>query len=163
MGVGFGGWGKCFVFSGKFVLGYGDGGWGGGCGRDPCFGVGWRERVECDGDHDPRCLPFDVFSGDGRELNLVEQRARFNQRYGIGAKRRDDARSTWHLNPRDYHGGEISVVAGHALPVGFHWDVETDAQRDFVTPRYSWRVTGHFNVYPDSIFRRGKGKVHELK
>jgi len=124
---------------------------------------GWCEHVECEGDHDPRCLPFHVFRGDGPQLNLAEQRESFNQRYGIGAKRRDDARSTWQLNPRDYHGGESLVVAGHTLPVGFHWDVETDTPRDFNTPKYSWRVTGHFNVYPDAFFRRGKGKVQELK
>lgn len=49
------------------------------------------------------------------------------------------------------------------LPVGFHWDVETDAFRDFVTPKYAWRVSGHFNLSPDASFRRGKGKVQELK
>jgi len=124
---------------------------------------GWCERAECEGEHDPRCLPFHVFKGHGARLDLTEERETFDQRYGSGTERVDDARSTWQLRPRHYHGTECLSLAGYTLPKGFHWDVETGTPRDFNTPKYSWRVNGHFNVYPDAFFRPGRGKFQQLK
>ncbi len=125
---------------------------------------GWCEHTECEGEHDPRCLLFHVFRGNGAELDSTEGRENFNYRYGTGAQRVDDAGSTWQLNPKNYHSNEESLnIAGRTLARGFHWDVVTSAPRDFNTPKCSCRVTGHFNVYPDAFFRPGKGRFQHLK
>ena len=121
----------------------------------------WCKATHCEGEQDPRCLPFPVFQGDGKELKIPDTRKQFNDRYG-SAKRIDDTKSTWELLPKIYHGTESLQVAGHELPMGFHWDVETHGQQTFNTPKFSWRVTGHINVYPDAFLRRGSGRVVDL-
>jgi hypothetical protein len=123
----------------------------------------WCNGTWCEGDHDPRCLPFHVFAGKGAKLEQTEARNRFNIKYGNGPERADDAGSNWKLNPADYHSTEVSLnVAGQTLSKGLHWDVTTKGRRDYNTPKYSWRIDGHFNVYPDAFFRRGRGRVQEL-
>jgi hypothetical protein len=68
------------------------------------------------------------------------------------------------LNPRNYHSNEEGLsIAGRTLARGFHWDVVTSAPRDFNTPKFSCRVTGHLNVYPDAFFRPGKGRFQHLR
>ena len=102
------------------------------------------------------------FQRSGCQLDLTEERESFNHRYGNGAERIDDTGSTWQLNPRDYHSTEDCLnIAGYTLARGFHWDVVTSAPRDFNTPKYSCRVTGHFNVYPDAFFRSGRGRFQQ--
>ncbi len=121
----------------------------------------WCRVSHCEGEQDPRCLPFHVFRGDGKGLDVLENRQQFNELYGT-AKRCDDTKSIWNLLPRDYHGNETLHVAGHELSKGFHWDVKIDGSRDFNTAQFAWRVTGHVNVYPDAFLRRGSGKVRDL-
>jgi hypothetical protein len=117
--------------------------------------AGWSERVECESDHDPRCLPFHVFSGDGRALQVADRRRAFDDRYGSGSRRVDEMDSEWTLNPREYHGMESLHVAGYTLRKGCHWDVVAEEWR-ICTPGGVWRVKGHVNIYPDA-YVRGRG------
>jgi len=117
----------------------------------------WSVGIECEGEHDPRCLPFHVFSGDGADLQRADRRQVFDDRYGSGAERIDESRSRWILNPHEYHGLESLHVAGYNLRKGFHWDVSAEEWR-FCTPVGLWRVNGHVNIYPDAHVRpRGSG------
>jgi len=119
--------------------------------------AGWSERIGCESDHDPRCLPFHVFSGDGRDLENPERRRAFDDRYGPGSERLDEQGSTWTLNPREYHGQESLHVAGCALRRGCHWDVTAEEWR-ISTPVGVWWVNGHVNIYPDAHVRaHGQG------
>src|ERR1700691_157604 len=108
----------------------------------------WCERIECDSDHDPRCLPFHVFSGAGAGLQSADRRRAFDDRYGSGADRVDDRGSRWVLNPHEYHGRESLRVAGYELRSGCHWDVSAEDFR-FYTPFGMWWGSGHVNIYPD--------------
>ncbi len=94
---------------------------------------GWCEGVHCEGEHDPRCLPFHVFDGEGVGLNAAGARAKFNDRYGGGTSRTDDRGAEWRLWPAQYHGSESALVAGYLLPKAFHWDVNTGAPRELIT------------------------------
>jgi hypothetical protein len=112
----------------------------------------WSARVECESDHDPRCLPFHVFSGDGSNLHYPAGRRTFDDRYGSGVQRVDESGSRWLLNPHDYHGTEQLQVAGYELRKGCHWDVTAEQWR-ISTPVGAWQVNGHVNIYPDAHVR----------
>jgi hypothetical protein len=123
--------------------------------------AGWCSRTECDGEHDPRCLPFHVFSGDGSQLHNAASRQSFDEQYGAGARRVDDSGSQWILNPRDYHGQESLHIAGYQLRRGYHWDV-TAEEWTVSTPVGLWRVDGHVNIYPDAHVRPRGSNVRKL-
>lgn len=114
--------------------------------------AGWCERVECEGEHDPRCLPFHVFRGNGDGLEHPDRRAGFDVAYGAGARRIDDNGTEWNSNPGDFHGNESLFVAGFQLRPGCHWDVIGQRLR-IQTPRGVWFGTGHVNIYPDAHIR----------
>jgi len=122
---------------------------------------GWSQRVECESEHDPRCLPFHVFSGRGTNLQDASGRKTFDDRYGSGANRVDDEDSEWILNPHDYHGQEALRVAGYQLRRGCHWDVNGN-QRIIRTPVGLWLVDGHVNIYPDAHIRPSGSGVRKL-
>ena len=123
--------------------------------------VSWCGRIECEGDHDPRCLPFHVFSGDGTDLQNAVRRRAFEDQYGSGADRLDENRARWILEPREYHGQESLCIAGHALREGCHWDVTAEQWR-ICTPVGLWRVDGHVNIYPDAHIRARGSSVRKL-
>ena len=132
-------------------------------GNDSWVGTfsGWCERIECEGEHDPRCVPFHVFSGRGADLNEAERRREFDHQYGAGGSRVDDNGAQWVLNPRDFHGTEALTVGGFELRVGCHWDVSADNWR-VATPVGEWRVDGHVNIYPDAHLRPRGSNVRKL-
>lgn len=121
----------------------------------------WTQRVECDGEHDPRCLPFHVFSGEGTDLKFDHGRTAFDLRYGSGAERLDDVGSRWILNPHDYHGMESLEIAGYNLRRGCHWDVTATGWR-ISTPVGLWRIDGHVNIYPDAHIRPRGSSTRKL-
>lgn len=123
--------------------------------------AGWSERVECENDRDPRCLPFHVFSGDGSDLQVADRRRAFDERYGSGADRVDEKNSRWILNPHDYHGMESLHVAGCELRKGCHWDVTAEDWR-ISTPVGLWLVDGHVNIYPDAYVRARSSSVRRV-
>lgn len=118
----------------------------------------WQTTVGCDGDRDPRCLPFHVFYGDGRGLDELAGRTAFDTRHGGGASRIDDRSAEWKLNPHDFHGGGPLHIAGFPLRVGCHWDV-TATNYTISTPRGAWRVDGHVNVHPNAHVRGNRPQV----
>ena len=121
----------------------------------------WSERIECEGERDPRCLPFHVFSGNGIGLHGADRRQAFDERYGSGADRVDEADSHWILNPHEYHGMESLQVAGRELRRGCHWDVTADNWR-ISTPVGLWTVAGHVNIYPDAHVRPRGSSVKRI-
>lgn len=114
---------------------------------------GWCERIECDDEHDPRCLPFHIFNGDGANLGDNATRHAFNVRYGAGARRTDETPFEWVLGPRDYHSNEVLTIAGYICRPGFHWDVSREQRWRISTPAGVWEGKGHVNVYPDAHIR----------
>jgi len=121
----------------------------------------WCERVECESERDPRCLPFHVFSGKGTDLQSADRRRAFDDQYGSGADRVDEEGSRWILNPHEYHGMESLYVAGYRLRQGCHWDVTAEEWR-ISTPVGLWWVHGHVNIYPDAHVRPRGSSVRRL-
>ena len=122
---------------------------------------GWCASVECEDEHDPRCRPFHVFTGDGAGLRAVERRQAFNERYGAGARRTDDSSLLWVLEPRIFHGMEALTVAGYTCRPGFHWEVSGNQWR-LATPVGVWEGKGHVNVYPDAHIRPKGNNVRKV-
>lgn len=124
----------------------------------------WSETIDCEGEHDPRCLPFHVFSGDGRGLDKPERRSSFDDRYGSGSSRTDEKDAAWRMEPSAFHAlqehDELNV-SGCVLRRGCHWDVEAREYR-ISTPRGVWVVDGHVNVYPDANIRGSRPAVKQL-
>lgn len=123
---------------------------------------GWCARIECEDEHDPRCLPFHVFTGKGAGLSSETSRRAFNQTYGPGAHRTDDASLEWRLEPRNFHGNESLTIAGYECRPGFHWDVVGRHRWRLGTPSGIWEGTGHVNVYPDAHIRTKGNNVRKL-
>lgn len=121
----------------------------------------WCDSVECNGEHDPRCLPFHVFNGDGRNLEVADRRQQFDEQYGSGALRRDERAADWRMQPGIFHGHDELQVAGCALRRGYHWDV-MGAEYRIATPRGVWLVDGHVNVYPDAHIRGNRPAVRQV-
>ena len=114
----------------------------------------WHGCVECEGEHDPRCLPLHVFKGEQIGLELASQREEFAKRYGSGSVRVDDDKREWRLSPRDFHGREVAQIAGRDLRPGFHWDVAPLAgSTRIVTTTQVWQVFNYANVYPNAHVR----------
>lgn len=113
----------------------------------------WCSQTNCEGELDPRCLPFHVFRGAGRDLQLPARRVAFDEQYGFGGFRRDEQNVDWALNPHAFHGTESLHVSGYLLPTGFHWDVSSNYVR-IQTPKGVWEGRGHINIYPDAHVRQ---------
>lgn len=122
----------------------------------------WCASVECEDEHDPRCLPFHVFTGNGGGLRAVEVRQAFNERYGSGARRRDESSLDWVLTPRLYHGTESLTIAGYRCRPGFHWEVAGSHPWRLATPVGVWEGKGHVNVYPDAHIRPKGHNVRKI-
>ncbi len=121
----------------------------------------WCNRIDCENERDPRCLPFHLFNGQGRNLSTPSERSQFNEKYGV-SDRNDDSQTNWKLNPSIFHGQESLTLAGCALPAGTHWDVIPGSKRQIYAPKGAWEVEGHFNAYPDAHIRKGRGKLRKL-
>ena len=114
----------------------------------------WRESVECESGYDPRCLPLHLFKTGRVALDSPDDRQRFDDVYGAGARRRDDARLTWRLDAARFHGRERLHVAGCKLAAGFHWDVSVNGSAKTITTAVErWRVRVYINVAPDGHLR----------
>jgi hypothetical protein len=122
----------------------------------------WCGAVGCDGENDPRCLPFHAFDGDGRGLDRDEGRSAFDARYGNGSLRTDERSAEWKMTPRIFHGSDQLEVSGRPLRRGCHWDV-TASQYRISTPAGLWLVDGHVNIYPDAHVRGQPPSVRQLR
>lgn len=122
----------------------------------------WCRRADCEGEHDPRCLPFHVFSSRiGAGLEDDSRRREFNEYHGAGSTRVDDKELQWLLEPRDFHSEEVLSVAGYSCRPGFHWDV-TGSKWCIETPAGIWKGSGHVNVYPDAHIRTKGNNVRKV-
>ena len=129
----------------------------------------WIDRSDkCEGENDPRCLPFHVFSTipEDYDLDAPEDRRRFNKGHGSQGSRSDSEGLQWDRpNAREMHGRQALHVAGRSLVRGFHWDVSIGSRASGPTEVSStkeiWRIwgEGYVNVYPDAGFRSGKGSA----
>jgi hypothetical protein len=115
----------------------------------------WCDAVECEGEHDPRCLPLHVFKANRMRLELALERELFASHYGTGSVRVDAERMEWRLSPRDFHGQGVAQIAGYELRRGFHWDVCPLSGRPtkIMTTTEAWLVYRHINVYPNAYIR----------
>ena len=124
----------------------------------------WCEAIDCEGEHDPRCLPFHVFSGNGRGLEGADGRVSFDERYGSGPFRIDERAAEWRMEPAYFHALQSPdqlYVSGCTLRRGCHWDVTASGYR-ISTPRGVWLVDGHVNVYPDAHIRGHRPGVKQV-
>ena len=129
----------------------------------------WIDRSDkWEGESDPRCLPFHVFTANQRhyELDAPDGRRRFNDDHGRQGSRRDSNGLQWERpNARDMHGRLALHVAGRPLIRGFHWDVSIGSRATGPTEVSNtteiWRVwgEGYVNIYPDAQFRIGKNSA----
>ena len=118
----------------------------------------WLEQIGCEGESDPRCLPFPVFSTKFNigDLATQERRSVFARLHGPQSSRIDDNKLRWHRGT--YHGREHLQVAGRDLAAGFHWDVlNRTTEHRITTTSEVWRIgtNGYVNVYPDQHVRSG--------
>ena len=118
----------------------------------------WKEGIHCDGEHDPRCLPFPIFDANDtyKYLDDLEGRQKFEEaHYCRGRGRNDQRQLRWELNPRVFHGHDQLTVAGKELLRGCHWDVENDTGRPITidAPLATWVVNSYVNIFPDGTIR----------
>jgi hypothetical protein len=130
-------------------------------------GVSWISKVHCDGPRDPRCLPAAVFrTRNYHSLVTPDDRARFLASYRANKRTSDlidEAGREWCVGP--CHGLDQLQVAGHSLPVGFHWDVNAPRRGTAVIAtgweRWLLPKRGYTNVSPDATIRGGSAtKTH---
>ena len=120
---------------------------------------------KCEGERDPRCLPFHVFIANLElfDLDAPDDRRRFNDSHGAQGSRRDNNGFRWDRpSARDMHGSQSLHVAGCRLIQGFHWDVSISSRRNGATEVSNtteiWKVwgDGYVNIYPDAHIRSGR-------
>lgn len=116
----------------------------------------WTKRSDCDGDHDPRVLPFFLFkSSTELDLTIDSDRENFSALHGSPARRTCSRNLTWEVNANAFHGTETLQVAGTSLRRGFHWDVQVgrSAGVNITTLDAVWNVSRYVNVFPDGVVR----------
>lgn len=114
----------------------------------------WRAGTNCEGEHDPRCLPLHIFATTRADLASEVGRSAFSALHGPASGRIDRCGNRWRTPGRDVHGREVLAVAGHALRSGFHWDVSPErgaAKLSGLTE--IWAVRDYVNIAPDGHFR----------
>ena len=120
---------------------------------------------KCEGENDPRCLPFHIFrqKKTDYDLDIQSDRQRFNKHHGSQSSRRDDNELLWDRpSGSRMHGGQALQVAGRSLVAGFHWDVsvapKSKGTKMVSNTKAIWKIerNGHINIYPDEYIRGGK-------
>ena len=124
----------------------------------------WCDAVGCEGEHDPRCLPFHVFRARPMKLEEVEGREQFAHVYGSGSIRVDHEKMEWRLGPRDFHSGVEAHIAGCNLRPGLHWDVKppSGGPKKIMTTIEAWLVSRYVNVYPNAHIRNAAGGAKRI-
>ena len=121
-------------------------------------------QMSCEDGHDPRCLPFHVFTTRRIDLDERQQRRRFDDFHGAGARRRDGRDLRWRLDPANFHGRDRLHVAGCELPPGFHWDVTASGGPKMITTATErWQVSQYINVAPDAHLRGRAPHARKVK
>lgn len=123
----------------------------------------WRQRHSCNGERDARCIPLHVFcpSCEWKDLHDIDGVKRFESSHGQANARIDERDRNWNPPKKARHGRESAIVAGIALPSGFHWDVVSPRGAGrLCTSTEVWKFTrgSYCNVYPDAAVRQGQRK-----
>jgi hypothetical protein len=130
--------------------------------------LSWMEEIDCDGPHDPRCLPSAIFETNRySELTTEQGRKRFidyHASLGRGNSLTDARDRCWQVGP--CHTLDLIQVAGCTLPIGFHWDVQASSKSSKIATGWeTWRLPGrgYINVHPDAHIRGNKAnRTHSL-
>lgn len=127
----------------------------------------WSNVVECEGRHDPRCLPLHIFEpnvGFRRGLQSAVGRADFELQHRSGNDRRDIEGRIWAGSGPD-HGIEALAIAGRTLENGFHWDVSNQGRAEITihTPNETWRIREYVNIYPDGKLRGSEPYARKIQ
>lgn len=129
----------------------------------------WRAQVGCDGESDPRALPFHVFDG-GRDWTNLDERAgaeAFSHRFGRSRRLVDASARSWNRAVRAaYHGHDELHVALCELPRGMHWEVAVPGGGELSNAREVWRYRSpddYLNAYADGHIRGGGGRSRAHK
>jgi hypothetical protein len=117
------------------------------------------QALACANKSDPRVLPMHIFAVEGCTHDLSDSSGRrtFDRQHGGARARTDPQGRLWKTGVR--HGRETLVVAGTALPTGFHWDVSVPrGSSELCNGWQVWELQGrrgYANVAPDADIRRG--------
>lgn len=120
------------------------------------------ERVECDGERDPRCLPMHVFAPahDHHACPLTEASS-VKKAYGPPNALKDPHGRPW-ARPKGRHGGEAMRIRGADIPAGFHWDVgSVRNESELTTTVEIWRLPSgsYVNIAPNAVVRKGQSSA----
>ena len=121
----------------------------------------WLGQVNCEGEGDPRCLPFPVFNTGLKISNLgtKEGRSFFAKVHGPQSSRMDCGGLRWSRAKGPFHGRQVLHISGRDLVRGYHWDVSSHTSaRRISTASETWEIDrkGYVNVYPDQHVRSGR-------
>ena len=144
------------------------------CRIDPSrFGESWEESaanfkswigaIGCEGEGDPRCLPFHMFEAEPREYDLdtPDGRRQFENSHGRQNSRLAHNGLRWDRpTAGQMHGQPILHIAGRTLMQGFHWDVTSSRRNSWTvaTASEAWKIerNGYVNIYPNAHVRKSK-------
>ncbi len=121
----------------------------------------WQAARTCTGIGDPRALPLHVFDAGQPWPELVDAvgRTRFNRAFGPPRARTDASKRVWEKAVP--HGEHVDHVAGHTLPKGVHWDVQTRRGVRLVAAAEVWVMPprSYLNVGPNASIRVGSSNA----
>ena len=120
----------------------------------------WLDRVDCEGQSDPRCLPFHIFKTvvPIGILATEKERKAFSNTHGAPSNRHDGYDLRWRSPRGALHGGGQLHISGYELEKGFHWDVDSGkGRRTVITTEGEWTIQRgeYLNIYPDGYVRPG--------
>lgn len=126
----------------------------------------WNREMNCDGDSDPRCLPFHIFETPHQcdQLHTLTGRQEFESKHHSRHGGRIDSNElVWETNPRVYHAHEGLHVAGRSLTRGFHWDIQNKTGRPITIglPSDRWVIKNYLNAFPDGTIRGSHPHAHK--
>lgn len=123
----------------------------------------WLDRVDCEGQSDPRCLPFHIFQ-TAVPIGILathDGRRSFANAHGAPSNRHDDNDLRWRSPRGALHGGKQLHISGYELEKGFHWDVDSaKRRRKVITTEGEWKIQRgeYLNIYPDGYVRPGNSR-----
>jgi hypothetical protein len=120
--------------------------------------LAWHSVAICSGLGDPKILPLHVFCPLKNQTALWTDEGckKFEQIHRRNGVRHDsDGREWWR---GAHHGSFVHTILGTTLPVGFHWDVQSNRKSTLWSGDSEWQIgpKGYVNISPDGSVRSGK-------
>lgn len=120
------------------------------------------ERVECEGERDPRCLPMHIFAPrHDHALCALTDAVAVKKKYGPPTARADHRGRVWE-SPKGRHGGSPLWIRGKEIGAGFHWDVagvRNTSELTTTTEIWSMPPGSYLNVTPNAAVRKGQSSA----